>query len=135
MTYEVLVGESWEQKPPDGMMVLLVLRDKTLAFDLKLRDTEEVEIAHELLRAPANGIPRCARGIGDLVWTYAYNDTILVVKTNEVFVVAASDVLPPETRNPRDGIQSGTRNLGQWMEVQVVVEAVEAVAKELLDEK
>lgn len=104
MMHERLVGESREQQPSDGMMILLVLRDETLAFYLKLRDTEEVEVAHELLRAPADGIPGCARRIGDLVWAYSYNDTILVVQTDEVFVVAASDMLPPETRKPGDGI-------------------------------
>lgn len=102
--HERLVGESREQQPPDRMMVLLVLRDETLAFDLELRYTEEVEVAHKLLRASADGIPGCARGVGDLVWAYAYDDAILVVQTDEVFVVAASDVLPPEARKPGDCI-------------------------------
>lgn len=53
------------------------------------------------------------------------------MELNEVGVVAAFVVLPPEAREPRCGVELGARDLGERVQVQVINYAGDPIQDEL----
>jgi hypothetical protein len=53
------------------------------------------------------------------------------VQIDKVFVVTASYMLSPETRKPGDSVEFRPRDLSKRMQIEIVVDSVETIEKEL----